>query len=340
MENYTLVISGYGEKEQPTIGYYQLNGKGEIAAIHLEKGYENPSFLTQVGGHLVAIEEKSEGASVINLKRVNGTLEHLDTINVQGSVLCHITYVKRWSMILGACYGSGDVFALQIEKSGKLRLLSALTQEGGKDGESRAHCMLSSPDENYAYGVNIASNRILCYKLGEDGIIPNEAFPYLQIPQGEGPRHMKWHPKLEVAYLITEYSNRLFVLKAEKESGRLEIIQTIGLLKDMEVTSYGSTICINQKGTMLYAANRGMNTITRMEIQEDGTVVYVEETDAYGSWPRHIALTQDDKLLLIANQKSDTVSIVEVNLESGSLGSLMGEIAFPQASFVGEWEIG
>lgn len=334
MEKYTLVVSGYGEKEQPTIGYYQVTDEGKVTPDNLYCGYENPSFLEQVGNRLIIIEEKANEAIVSIHEKEDNELKLLDTVRLPGTALCYISYSKRWSIVLGACYGTGDVFALSVGSSGKLSILSLLTQDASEEGFSRAHCMIASPREDYAYGINIASDQVVCYKLDEKGIMPNETFPYLQLPKGEGPRHMKWHPTLEIAYLITEYSNRLFVLQGGKEDGSLEVIQAIDLLKNQKGESYGATICINSEGTILYAANRGMDTITQMHIKEDGTVVYIKETESYGCWPRHIALTQDNKRLLIANQKSGKISMVEVKDEKGELGALIGEIDFPQSSFV------
>ena len=338
MSAYTLIASGYGNEEEGTIGYYEVNEEGKIQLDTLYSGHENPSFVGQVGNKLAVIQEKGDEAIVSIHGRDGAKLKLMDTVTLPGTDLCHIAYAKRWSILLGACYGTGHVFALKVEESGKLEVLSFLKQEPNKEGVSRAHCMVPSPKEDYAYGINIASDQIVCYKLDEKGITMNEGFPYLQLPIGEGPRHMKWHPTLEVAYIITEYSNRLFVLKGGKEDGSLEIIQTIDLLKEQQGESYGATISINHERTMLYAANRGMDTITQMSIEADGKLVYVQETSAYGCWPRHIALTHDDKYLLIANQKSGKVAMVEVDSKSGELGNLIEEIEFPQVSFVEEWE--
>lgn len=338
MSAYTLVASGYGKKEEETIGFYKVNKEGKVVQELLYSGYENPSFLTQVGNRLVIIQEKGDEAIVSIHERKEAELELLDTITVAGTDLCHISYSARWSILLGACYGTGHVFAIKVGEDGKLEVLNLIKQEPNQEGVSRAHCMVPSPNEDYAYGVNIASDQIVCYKLNEKGITINDAFPHLQLPLGEGPRHMKWHPTLEVDYVITEYSNRLFVLQGGKEDGSLEIIQTIELLKEQRGESYGATLCINGEGTMMYAANRGMDTITQLSIEADGKLVYVQETSAYGCWPRHIALTQDDKSLLIANQKSGKVNIVEVDTKSRELGNLIEEIELPQVSFIDKWE--
>lgn len=336
MSAYTLVASGYGKKQEGTIGRYEVNKEGKVVQKKLYSGYENPSFLVQANDKLVMIQEKGDEA-IVSIHNINETeLELLDTITLPGTDLCHIAYVKSCSMLLGACYGTGHVFAIKVEKDGKLDVLSFVKQEANQEGVSRAHCMVPSPKEDYAYGVNIASDQIVCYKLDEKGIIVNEGFPYLQLPLGEGPRHMKWHPTLEVAYVITEYSNRIFVLQGGKEDGSLEVVQTIELLKEQKGESYGATLCINKEGTMLYGANRGMDTITQLSIKEDGKLVYIEETSVYGCWPRHIALTQDEQYLLIANQKSGEVNIVEVDTKSGKLGKVIEEIGFPQVSFVEE----
>lgn len=338
MKDYTLVVSGYGKSEQPTIGYYHVTDEGKVLSSNLYRGYESPSFLEQAGNRLIVIQEKPNEAIVSIHERQDNELKLLDTATMPGTDLCHISYAKRWCTLFGACYGTGDVFALNVAEGGKLTPLSYLTQEPGEAVLSRAHCMVPSPSEDYVYGVNIASDRVVCYSLDEKGLIPNELFPYLQLPKGEGPRHMMWHPTLDVAYLITEYSNRLFVLLGNKLDGSLKVIQTISLLKNQIGDSYGATLCINSEGTMLYAANRGMDTITQMQIMADGKVVYVKETTAYGCWPRHIALTQDDKMLLIANQKSGKVSMVKVDARNGTLGHLIGEIDFPDSSFVAEWK--
>ena len=338
MKAYTLVVSGYGKKEEKTIGCYEVDKKGNVVQRKLYGGYENPSFLGQINNKLVIIQEKGDEA-IISIHKMNETeLELIDTITMVGTDLCHIAYSKHWSILLGACYGTGHIFAIKVEENGNLKLLNCIQQQPNEEGVSRAHCMLPSPKEDFAYGINIASDQIACYKLSEKGIIINDVFPYLQLPLGEGPRHMKWHPTLEVAYVITEYSNHLFVLQGGKEDGSLEVIQTIDLLKVQRGESYGSTLCINQEGTVLYAANRGRDTITQLSIGKDGKLAYVQETSAYGCWPRHIALTQDDRYLLIANQKTGKVNIVEVDTGSGNLGKLIREEDFPQVSFIEEWE--
>lgn len=339
MDTYALVTSRYGNKTQQTIGYYEITPEGKVEVERLYSGYENPSFLEQINGKLVVIQEKdNEGIISTHNMRQTG-LEVIDTITVPGTDLCHIIYSKRWSILLGACYGTGHVFALSVSEEGQLKCLNLIQQSSSEQGVSRAHCMSISPTEDYVYGVNIASDQIVCYKLDEKGITPNHLFAYLQLPKGEGPRHMKWHPRLPVAYVITEYSNRLFVLESKKTSGKLQVIQSMELLQSQKEESYGSTFCINQAGTYLYAANRGADTITQFAITVDGRLEYIQETSAYGCWPRHIALTKDDNYLLIANQKSGEVNVVKIDTQSGNLGKLTRKVDFPEVSFIEEWKV-
>ena len=66
-------------------------------------------------------------------------------------------------------------------------------------------------------------------------------------------------------------------------------------------------------------ANRGQNTIAQFSIKANGELVYLQEFSSEGDWPRDITLDASGKYLGIANQRSDNVTVYQVNQHNGTL---------------------
>lgn len=338
-----LLISGYGEKESPSLAEYRVEN-GQPRRVW-EKELPAPSFFCRPcesrgrGEHdfLFTLSEREDGGELLLLERMGDACELLDRMPVEGTLLCQLEYSPRWKMLYAACYGSGHLIAVRV---GGRRFAGVAAEfvTGEPDHLSRTHCCTLSPDEEWLYAVNIAQDRIDCFHA--DSLLPNAAFPCFHLPEGEGPRHLKFLPGSNIAYLITEYSNRIHVFCCEPRTGELRLLQSVGSLPSgFSGESYSATVAFSPNGDRLYAANRGADTVAVFPVLLDGILGEGREYSCRSgisekqAWPRDIAVSADGGILLCANQRADEVVLFALDREGGLAGPA-AVLPFPAPSCV------
>ncbi len=119
-----------------------------------------------------------------------------------------------------------------------------------------------------------------------------------------------------------------FLSKGKKKSGsvsgRGEGVYSLFLDDDYRLFNKGvvyndnaGIICIANSGKYIYAANEsrdfgGINGsgggVTAMRILEDGTLRKINDSISYGSRPSYVAVSEDDRFLLVSNHGSHSVA--------------------------------
>jgi 6-phosphogluconolactonase len=176
--------------------------------------------------------------------------------------------------------------------------------------------------------INIALDQILCYQLTQG--VPSLA-NIIPMPKDVGPRHAIYSADEAYLYVITEYSNEIFVYENETR----ELLQRISTLRsEYRGISNCSTLCTSKDGKYLYAANRGADTITQFSVTSGGRLNFLQDYSCGGKHPRHMILTKKGDLLIICNQHSNHVVAYIVEEVSGRLGEKVFELEFLSPSGV------
>ncbi|MBU3144862.1 beta-propeller fold lactonase family protein [Clostridium sp. CF012] len=326
-----LYVSGYGSGDIPSIGIFKIEN-GHILENSWIRDVENSSYLSVFGEYIFGISEL-EGNSYIHMFKKN--LEEyslIDTKLIKGGLLCYITYLPKNRVLVGACYESGEIFSIRIGESGFREMVSFIKQGGNEAKVSRAHCVVSNKSETILYSANIALDMIFSYKIKEGKLFEHDC---LLLPKGAGPRHIIISHNEETIYVISEYSNKMFIIN--NDNGKMTLIDTACTLPELFCEkSYCSTLCMTADGKYIYAANRGANTIAVFNVFKDGKLKKIGDCSCFGDWPRHISLVNNDGFLAIANQGSNQVILSKINSETGLLTNEIIEIAFNKPSFVSE----
>lgn len=325
-----ILISGYGDKS--SIARYVRRGS-DYERIWSDD-ISAPSFLSIHGKWCVAASEQSKNGIFHAYGITDGGLEKTDSVTLPGDVLCHIYYSPLHKTVYGACYRTGHVLAVGLEE-GKFGEVRNHFIQGEGEGLTRAHCCAPSPDGRWIYVTNIALDRIYVYSVSEGRLTPNKGFAYLQLPLGEGPRHMTFHPSVNKAYVITEYSNRIIELNYSSETGALAVLEAYDTLPSGYGEKSTGSGLVFSKG-VLYAANRGANTIGVFKADSNGSLEKIQDFGCCGNWPRHIDVSLDGESLAIANQYSNNVALVKISDSDGTLVDQTADIPFQEPSFAGD----
>lgn len=321
-----LVVSGYGAAEKATIAGYQLDMTGS-AELLWHAQVEQASFVCRWEDYLFTVTEADRESRVHVLRKEKEGYTYLDEKRLEGGALCHIAYSPRHRVLYGACYSTGTVFGVRVEAEGFGDVIYSEIQQSPCGGPlTRAHCVLLNTGEDRLITVNIALDEIIVYELRAG--VP-QFLERLALPEGVGPRHAVLSADETRLYVITEYSNEIFVF----QWGENTLLQRISTLSEAyQGISNCSTLCISGDGRYLYAANRGADTIALFCIDAEGRLTWSKDFSCGGRHPRHMLLTGQNELLIIANQFSNQVTAYAVDKMSGALTAQVASIEFQSPS--------
>lgn len=300
------IISGYGAHLDTSLALFTDHRGTPLWT----EGIESPSFIARGDGYLFAITENRYYAAVYAYRKDGLSYRMTDRRSLEGRELCHVVYSEKNKLLIGSCYGSGHVISASFDPAtGLFGDTQSIAQEGEK--ESRQHCIVLNRAEDLAYTINLGLDQIVVYSVSADGL---EEKQRISVKEGSGPRHARLSADEKLLYVITEYSNEIFVYDTQDWS----LKQTISTLPEGYFGScHCSTLCIAPDGRYLYAANRYADTIALMEIGEDGLLTLKTTFDCGGRSPRHMELTPDGRDLVICCQDSDWVVFKRLNRETG-----------------------
>ncbi|MEQ1505721.1 MAG: lactonase family protein [Myxococcota bacterium] len=303
---------------------------------------DNPSFLAFSADrrHLYAADEAANELVAFAIDPATGALASLGRIPSNGDAPAHLTVDPSGGWVLAANYGGGTVTAAPILADGALGL-AVTTRYTGQN----AHQIVVEAGGRFAFVPNLGSNTVS--QLAFDpatGALTDNAVPTVAVAAGAGPRHLVFHPTAPFAYLIDETDDTLVGLAYDASVGRLTIRQTVSTLASGVdgSASYCAEVAFGASGRFLYGTNRGDDTVVVFDVDPvTGDLSLVGHVPTGGDWPRHFSIDPlrpngtGGELLLVANQRSDTVVSFRIDPVTG-MPSQTVTTAIPAApSFVG-----
>ena len=172
----------------------------------------------------------------------------------------------RW--LLSAYYVAGRCAVHPIDDEGVAQAPPVEWREtaGG------AHCMQTDRTNHFAFVPHISGgngpNAIFQFLFDQDTgtLAPNDP-PTVPQPTELGPRHFCFHPTMDVLYFSNEQGSSVTAYDLDAGAGTLSAFQTISTLPPFwDRRNSCAQIQINPTGTMLFAPNRGHNSIACFSI--------------------------------------------------------------------------
>ena len=324
-----FLLSGYGEYPSQTLALYSFH-KGQVERKWFSS-IVNASFVCEYEGYLFTITEEQDYAVIYLMQRVDNGYVLLDQKRIDGGCLCHITYSPLNKALFGACYETGTLFSVQVKDNSFGELLYQEVQSlGNAEQLTRAHCVLLNKAETQLVAVNIALDLVYLYDINEGYLTYKDQ---IALPKGTGPRHAIYSEDENLLYIITEYSNEIYLYSTTTK----QLLQRIPTLSPEFIgKSNCSTLCFSGDYNYLYAANRGADTIALFKVNKDGTLTWLKEFSCGGKHPRHMIISKDASYLLVCNQFSGELVIYEIDQKSGDLIRINSTIYFKEPSGICE----
>ena len=141
----------------------------------------------------------------------------------------------------------------------------------------------------------------------------------IKMTDNAGPRHFSFTKDGQFIYIINEYANT--VTSGKKTDNGFELLENISTLDDnFKGVSYCADIHLSKNEAFLYGSNRGENTMVVFKRDsKTGILNKIQNISVHGDWPRNFTIDPTGKFMLVANQKSNNISVFKINAESGKL---------------------
>jgi len=282
----------------------------------------NPTFLVAHPDNrfLYAVSQEAGGSvNAFLISPKTGKLSLVNKASSKGDAPCHLTLDRSGRWIAVANYGSGSVAVLPLRKDGGVGEALAFVEH---HGASKVHCVLFSPDNRFLLAADIGLNRIYAYHFDpESGALTPSEKPYFDAPAGAGVRHLAFHPNGRVLYAINETHPSVTGYFYNAEKAELSEIQTIPIVPDSYTgPDVAGEIAVNPAGTLVYASNRGHDSMALLPIDPVRFMLStLEITPLTGRTPRHFALDPTAAYMLVGNQDSGNLTVYTVHPHTGQL---------------------
>jgi 6-phosphogluconolactonase len=297
--------------------------------VQLLEGYDNPAWVTLSadGRRLYAVEGDGEWLHAFAVAP-NGLIEPVVSRHLHGRNPVHAAQSPCGRWLLVASHLSSAVALLALDEDGWPEDVKNLEELHGAPGPHRVeqpfakpHQVIFDPSGALVLVPDKGLDVVHAFRLDtQAGRL--ERRPGARLREASGPRHAAFHPALPVAYVLGELNSTVTAVRVDTATGALTPWQVIPSLPgDYPGDSRAAAISVAADGLMLYATNRGHDSIIAVELNpKTGGMGARHWAPADGRTPRFMSLDPNGAVLHVASEDDDR--IVAFRREDGGLVGL------------------
>jgi 6-phosphogluconolactonase (cycloisomerase 2 family) len=284
-------------------------------------------------------ETKEGTVSAFSIDAATGALTLLNTVRSGGAGPTYVALHPTGRYLLTANYFGGSISVLPVLADGRLGEAVDVKQDEGSVGPTKAtsvqpgsfafsghdrthaHQILSDAAGRFVLHVDLGQDRIYVWKFDvASGKLSPADQPWVQLPAGDGPRHVHFHPNGRWLYSIQEEGSTIVLFDYDSGSGALTARQTVpSLPPGYAGSNFCSEILVSADGRFVYGGNRLHDSIGIFATASDGRLTQVGNEWTRGNYPRSFTFDPAGGFLYCCNQRADNVTIFRVNRVSGQL---------------------
>jgi len=318
------------------ISIFTLDAKlGKLTLVKSVAAGNYPSFLAfdPKLANLYAVNEADAKVASFRVNPKTGDLTFLNRVESGGGAPAHVIVDHSGKYVMVANYNGGTTRVFAIAADGSLG-----PRTDDKSPGTNSHMILPDPGNEFAFVINKGSDTVTQYRFdASKGTLSPNAPPAVMTAAGAGPRHLAFHPNGKYAYLIAELNDTLSAYRYDRTLGQLAFIESKSTLPTGADGSANTCaeVVVAPSGKFVYGSNRGHDSIARFSIDTaTGKITFIDTTPSGGNVPRSFTLSDDGKLMLVANESGNVTSF-SVDLKSGALTKLLSMEVPQKPQFVG-----
>lgn len=279
---------------------------------------------------------------------------HLAAVNYWDAVLSLLPVVPETGLVAGAAVDT------VTQPGAKYVFDTNPTREEHWAHRQRwphTHCWVTEPySREFHFVCDLGEDKIWWYSLDERDrkVVLGGG---VQLTAGHGPRHLVFHPRLRVAFVINELKSTISVLQYQPPTNPaapgaapldqdshdadavLRHAQTLRTLPDAfdspdHHRSHAAEIRVHPAGTFVCVANRGHDSIAVFQIdQQHGTLTRLHIVPSGGAFPRNFNFSSSGKYVVVGNQNSNNLTSFAFDEHTGKM-TVVDVVDQPSPNFV------
>ena len=337
-----ILLGGYTKNNSKGLYKSSLNTRtGEMETPEEYIPLSNPTYF-DVGHNQViytsSLEDGVGGVAAFDISDPDKPHKINSSLKPETSQPAYVYTDEKKGLVYSTGFHEGKVFIDKITEDKGLELLYTITLTGSsvkpEQEASHPHYSANTPDDKLIicdYGTDKVS--IFDVTMDQEPKLLSE----FDAPAGSAPRHLVFHPTLNIAYVICELSSEVLVLNYNQDDHTLEQVTKVSTIPAGEST--GENLCaairISSDGKFLYASNRGHNSITVFEISDNGLdLTMIQTIYTEGEFPRDFMLDKTEEFIVCPNLNSNNLTLFERDKLTGLLKVMHKDIQVPESTCV------
>jgi 6-phosphogluconolactonase len=300
------------------INVYRIDRRsGAFKHVQLLAGLENPSFLAvdKTDRFLYSVHGDRSEVTAYAIDRKSGQLRVIGRQPTGGYNPIHLAFDASGKFLFVTNYGTDSIAVFPVKPDGTLGPYPTLTTVKGTLGPHRTEQKNVRPHHNpldrqgrFFYLPTKGADSVITYRLDARRCLAVYSNEVAARP-GAGPRHIDFHPRRALAYVINELDSTITTYRQDRANGQLTALQVVRSTP-AEFTGYstGAEIAVDRAGRNVYVSNRGHDSIGVFGIDPaKGTLSPRQWVPTKGTVARFFCFDPDQRFLYVANQGSHTI---------------------------------
>lgn len=337
-----FLIGSYAKQQDQGVYWAEFDKQDkQLSLVKTVADTKDPTYLVwrQAEGILYSVtitdEKRQAGVNVFRWNKQTQTFDLLQTLSAPGRGSCHISFNENTKQVAVANYVTGDIQLYQADENTHLLSKQGYFKNTGKSilpRQKSSHLHFSNwhSGDQYLYVNDLGTDEILVFDTSKELTLINR----VKLNAGDGPRHFAIHPTLAVLYSLNELSNTIASFDMQT-NGQLVNKQRVNLLTAAVTNQTASAIRISNDGKFLYAGVRGDDVINVYQIDEQGSLTFIQRMATGGKHPRDFNFSAQQDYILVANTHSDTVTLLWRNHATGKLTASNIVMSVSEPSYIG-----
>jgi 6-phosphogluconolactonase len=312
---------------------YDFDEKSGNATFVKTIPMSNPSFLVRNDDILYAVNEDTKGMlTAYDLK--NDIV--INQVSTGGMHPCHVSLSPNQPLAVVSNYSSGSLGLLSLNSNGSIKQMEDLIEFKGssinkdRQKQSHVHSAFFKKDGSQVFVSDLGADLIYVFRIESvDGKYGFKKIREIKTKLGGGPRHLTFSKDEKTIYSVLELT------------GEIEVFQWTGTdwiskqIVPMFPTDFkgehgGGDIKIDKKSKYVYATNRGTaNFIYQYKINKNSLLSLEGFSSVYGDSPRNLHLSPKEKRVIVSNQNSNKIVILDKKINSSNENYKKVEIPKP-----------
>jgi 6-phosphogluconolactonase (cycloisomerase 2 family) len=311
---------------------YRVNAEsGAFSPIQRVDNLVNPSFLILSADQrfLYSSHGDENYASAFAVDKGTGQITRLGQADTGGTNGAHLALHGSGRFLVVANYASGSVAVLPVLQDGRLGDKIQVSELHAPPGPHRTeqnsphpHEIVFDPSGHFVLVPDKGADRVWVFRFDAAAgkISPTEQ-GFVKTRAGSGPRHLAFHPRIPVVWVLNEINSSATTYGWDAERGSLQPLQIVPTLPpDFTGNSTAAEIAVSADGRYVYCSNRGHDSVVIYSSNpQTGLLTAIDWVPAQGKSPRFISFDPERRFLYAAGEQSDKITVFRADSGTGRL---------------------